>query len=274
MFVGYVFVLLVCLVSAKEAATFNECNYKSGHGMVLLSSKLCNYFVFHHLGEFECPHSWDVKVEVAFENQSEQSSFCKIVLESNQTTFTLAPEFFLPSFFTGNGPSIISNAQVFSGFFTGDPVINVTLRVVQTLFYEEYGMIMLPNLTYNVLPLGNDELLLWHRIGIAPDFDHGKEKDWFYYWLLIFSLVLRVSSDFSFPTSRKWPMLVEFPFVNTFDNRLQEGSKVHGFIGGLQYAFAIEENIYPGADKLNGDGKTDFQQYCVVPSRPKWHLCP
>ncbi len=75
---------------------------------------------------------------------------------------------------------------------------------------------------------------------------------------------------------------MQFDRANTFGNRLQEGNTYvgqlfevnqKGQMASRTIAVHVTYNIYPGPNKLNGDGTADFQQFCIEPNRPIWDSC-
>lgn len=240
----------------------STCDYVSGHGMVVVSSEDCLHFIGHHLGEFECPHQYDVKVVFRFANPLDRQRFCQLMAaNATQTVYTIAPELVLPDLFAGKVKAFSSD--VTDGFFGETLMANVSFIYEKTLYAAAYGVLRPHTLTYLILPDGgNGTFLMWHYISTPPDFDH----------------VLRVvvtTPEFSFPAGHEWAMIVQFPsLANDYSNRLT-GGYIQGFVNGTQsVTIKVMRHIYPSFRGYNGDGRTDFAQYCVEPNRPKWPLCP
>lgn len=74
------------------------CDYATGHGIVIVSDSSCQHFMGHHLGEFECPHQYDVKIEFTFKHTADQLKYCKLQTANHSAMFTIAPELVLTSF--------------------------------------------------------------------------------------------------------------------------------------------------------------------------------
>jgi hypothetical protein len=242
-----------------SGSTCKPCDYATGHGLVIVPSPSCSHFLGHHLGEFECPHQYDVKISFTFASQSDQSTFCRTVRNRTQTTYTMAPEVVLPQLAAGVVSTFTSD--IYDGFFGATIMSNVTFLYERTVFFMQYGLLRPPQLTYLLLPEDDGQtLLLWHYVSTPPDFDH----------------LLRVSSSYSFPKVHGWALAVQFANLsNNYDNRLAPGKEYAGIVNGTTVStFKVISNIYPGTNRYNGDGRTDFVQYCVEPNRPKWNLCP
>lgn len=250
---GFAAALVCCVATvAFGAATYRECNYPSGHGMVVLAAPDCRSFVAHHLGEFECPHHWDVKLRFRFASESDRVTFCGL----NASLFTLAPTVVLPSLAQASPPAPFTS-DVMTGFFGNPALSNVRFWLDRTLYVAEYGLLRPRTLQYLVLPeQGSNTFIAWHLVTTPPDFDQ----------------VLRVSlTGVSFPKGRDWPLLLELDLPNEYEHRLSLGQRypIRSPAGSLR----VDKLLYPTADKENGDGTTDFLQYCVNKTRPQWALC-
>lgn len=155
------------------------------------------------------------------------------------------------------------SSDITSGFF-GDVVMqNVSFVWRSTPYFAEYGLLRPSVNSYLLLPDHGSaaSFLLWHMVTTPPDFDQ----------------VLRIQAPgFVFPSGRNWPLMVQFPSMpNDYKWRLVVGQSYDGVLNGTStLSFRVLSNIYPSPSQFNGDGRTDFVQYCVVPSRPKWALCP
>jgi hypothetical protein len=133
---------LILLVASLlvDGALARVCDYSSGHGMVIVSSPSCKTFYAHHLGEFECPHQYDVKIALTFASRDQQAAFCKIVSRNlSHTTFTMAPELVLPELAQGKLSSFVSD--VYDGFFGGNALLPAVacLNALVALFRDATG---------------------------------------------------------------------------------------------------------------------------------------
>lgn len=162
--------------------------------MVVFPDSACTSFTMHHLGEFECPHQYDVKVRAVFADPAQQAVFCKLA-SVNGSMFTIAPEFILPLFVQNPVPFV---SDIMTGFFGDVVMANVSFVPSSVPFFAEYGLITNANLLYYLLPSNdqNDEFLLWHIITTPPDFDQ--------------LLRVTVGDGFSWPKGRemKWFCLI------------------------------------------------------------------
>ncbi len=233
--------------------------------MILVPDSSCSFFMLHHLGEFECPHQYDFKARVRFANRAQQQLFCKLNSVNNSAMFTAQPEFILPEFVQNPVPF---TTDITAGFF-GDVVIrDVQFIPISVPFFAEYGVLTNTNMKYYLLPASNGtgkekEFILWHVVTVPPSFDQ----------------VLLVSiPDFVWPADRDWPLLVNAGVDDLYRFRLSAPSHVQLVIEGVSqnsgfFNVNVLDNIYPSIAQYNGDGRTDFETYCVNKTRPTWKLC-
>lgn len=246
------------------------CDYSTGHGFVFFSPNVdsdCDSFVIYHLGELECPHQYIVAAEVTVQ-KNVRDLYCNKFKSGNETVFVVAPEFILPQFFGGQIPSFTS--QFFQGFFTTVLLDSIAVNVVNIIYGQMINVVQPGSLAYYLYEDSKGHQFMSHVISTAPDFDH----------LILVEVGGTPIKNTN--TGRKGPVLVQFSPANTFANRLQEGKEYEGTVYEVNQKGQMEarpisvwthQNIYPGPNKLNGDGQTDFQQFCVEPSRPMWDSC-
>lgn len=185
----------VCAVLAvSQPASWPACNYKTGHGFLIVPDSTCSYFLLHHLGaarprrtcafltfsrarhaaEFQCPHYWDIKVAVNVTAGKEQ--FCADFFAGTVSCYTVAPEFVLPEFAEGR-IATVTDTPLYRGFFNnnnGSAFMTISFAVVRTVYSQAYNVFSRgANATYLFQPFGGHtgEGLLFHRVLGPPDFD-------------------------------------------------------------------------------------------------------
>jgi hypothetical protein len=203
--------------------------------MIVIPTAACSSFTLHHLGEFECPHQYDVKIRVQFQvnknrvcpllclipfspkDANIQRQFCKFYNVNSTAMFTVQPEFILPLFVQNPVPFV---TDITAGFFGSVVFPNVTFIPTSIPFFAEFGVVSEAHLKYYLLPASEDngnnhEFIMWHVVTVPPDFDQ----------------VLRVSiPSFHWPRGRNWPLVVEPGRNNGYANRLLPGQSIQVLI--------------------------------------------
>lgn len=246
------------------------CDYQTGHGFVFFSPNYdsnCDSFFIYHLAELECPHQYIVVAEVS-PDPALKAAYCKQIQTGNETTYGVAPEFILPQFMRGQITTFTS--QFFQGFFTTVLLDSVTVNLKNIVYAQMINIIQPGSLGYFLYEDSEDNRFMSHAITTAPDFDQ----------LLLVDVQADNPDDA--PNGRKGPVYVSFNVPNTYANRLKEGQDYTGMMYAVIYdgqlspreiKIHIRKNIYPGPNKLNGDGQTDFQRFCAEKDRPVWDSC-
>eukprot|EP00013_Stygamoeba_regulata_P023830 CAMPEP_0177650898 /NCGR_PEP_ID=MMETSP0447-20121125/12219_1 /TAXON_ID=0 /ORGANISM="Stygamoeba regulata, Strain BSH-02190019" /LENGTH=293 /DNA_ID=CAMNT_0019153861 /DNA_START=31 /DNA_END=912 /DNA_ORIENTATION=+ len=270
-----------CTAANARVASSTECNHISGHGFVLFSDLECTTHWIHHLPEFQCPHMYDVKAQVQFVNATQERIYCQDRARGEEFTYTVVPEFVLPRFIAGEISSFSS--PLTRGFFNSTLVDDVAMTVQQdgVIFARQFDMLTAQTLTYYLWPASanpfatssssasSSYFYMSHYVTTPPNFDQ-----------LMMARVYSTDGSWEFPADRRSPLAVYFPGVSdVYASRLRENltykAVIQGALNGQQHPVTIEtvQNYYPGPAGYNGDGTTDYREYCVDKEKPHWVEC-
>tara|TARA_R110002050_G_scaffold286979_1_gene437846 strand:+ start:293 stop:949 length:657 start_codon:yes stop_codon:yes gene_type:complete len=212
------------------------------------------------------------------QNSDDEAQYCKDAVATGETTYCVAPEFILPNFIVGNIANFTS--PLYRGFFTDDDsnVINekLSLKVEEVFYARQYDTLPITHLTYLIWPASPStlpadgsaaEFFVSHYITVPPNFDQ--------------IMRVRVLDSSFWSPERVYPLTMYMAeTTDEYVSRFSVDQLVTGMLFGGNstdigklYTFHVLENVYPSVSEYNGDGQTDFLQYCVEPARPRWYLC-
>jgi len=262
-----VLLLLTCLLIITLGLSQDECDYGTGHGflMFLADPEKCEHFVLSHGSAFECPHQYDMKLLVSFEDDEDRQIFCDFIeTNPNSTSNVFGGE--LPTF----GLRMIMedrmhhlHGTVIVDFFSNMTVLlDETGLVVERLIYGREYTADPPSseLEYLIHVMENDDqdqsYFVSHYIAVPPSFDH---IGW-----------VKINATFDHGGT----YLLSFPGVpDNYASRLQLGYTVQGRITGSYYQ-DVEVTLFADIYHGNDDDLVSLLEYCPDSSRPRWDVCP
>jgi len=258
--------LLIGLIGISCVLSQDVCDYGTGHGflMFLANPDECEHFVLSHGSEFECPHEYDLKVLVSFENDDDRETFCDYIETNPNSTSNVfggeLPTFGLPYIMDGRMHHMHGTLMVdFFGNMT--VLLDQTGLVVERLIYGRQYTADPPSsdLEYLIHVMENDDqdqsYFVSHYIAVPPSFDH---IGW-----------VKINATFS----RGGTYLLSFPGVpDDYDSRLQLGYPTQGRISS--YVSDVEVTLVTDIYHGNDDDLVSLLEYCPDSSRPRWNVCP
>jgi len=272
-FIAITATFLSALIVCATAQSL-ECDYSSGHGGVLFwndgARGTVGEFGFYHFAMFQCPHQWDV---VAYlKPTAEVIKLLKVGQANVNQTYSIIPEFVMRNFIDMKFKTI--NSELLEGFL-GDPVPlpsgkkETTFDVLSIAKGVEFSLINRPtNLTYEVYLYGTEGALFKHQVVSPPEFDH-----------IFLGKIHSEEVDLKL-LKRDKPYILTFPAPNELAYRpaeevlygtLSVPVKSTGLYKQLAVSVQAGRQIYPGPQKLNGDGLADLTRLCGGNS--KWSEC-
>jgi len=266
----FMFAMIFC-----ASAQSPECDFSSGHGGILFwndgAKGTHGEYGFYHLAMFQCPHQWDV---VAYLKPTpEVIKLLQVGQADVNQTYSIIPEFVMRDFVGKKFDTVKS--QVLEGFL-GDPVTlpssgtnEVPFSVLTIARGVEFGLINRPTqLTYEVYLYGTEGALFKHQVVSPPEFDH-----------IFLGKIHSEDVDLK-QLKRDKPYILTFPVPNEVEYRpaddIMQGMltvpvNATGLYQQLPVTVQAGRQIYPGPQKLNGDGLADLTRLCA--DNAKWTEC-
>jgi len=253
--------LLTC-VGVRDCWGQDVCDYATGHGFLIFpASGRCNKFILSHGSAFECPHQYDLKLLVSFEDEDDQDTFCDYVQSNPNSTSNVfggeLPTYGLRMIMDGRFHHL--RGPLITNFFGNMSVLleSTGLIVEHVLYGREYTADPPSNdLEYLLHVLDDLNIFVSHYIDAPPSFDH----------------IGIVKLNVSFTHGGTY--LLSFPGVpDQYGSRLQIGDAVVGrLMGSGTYIVSVTlvADLYHGED----DEFVSLLEYCPDPGRPRWKVCP
>jgi len=262
--------ILVGIVLLRSALS-QMCDYGTGHGFLIFpTDDSCGHFILSHGSAFECPHEYDLKLLVRFEDEDYHDKFCNYLSSHPNSTSNVfgveLPDYGLEMIMSGRmqhlrGPLMIN-------FFSSNMSVyldDVGLGVVARGNFDGvvYGRVYTAdppsqNLQYLLHVLYDGNIFISHYIAVPPSFDH------------IGQIWINQTRGITYGTH-----LLVFPGIpDEYDSRLAMGDPVQGKLMGpgpaMWVTVTLTADLYHGQD----DQLVSLLQYCPDPDRPRWSVCP
>jgi hypothetical protein len=262
------------LVTAATTTT-SKCNFPASHGFLVWPAEPdCKYVYMSHGSEFECPHTYDVKLLAEITSETQQRTFCKAWHSASRKDFMVGlmlQQNGLPGLIAGKP---LPPPQQSEGFALYHPFFNpqqtapgptelqkLSLKVKQVLYGRDYAP-----------ETGKDDANLY--LLFAPKSENGPKLDMFashtIYTPPSFDAIYKVSLvNTTTPLSSTSPALLSFD--SGFGLGIHQGESDAG-----NTIVNIQQTIYTGVN----DGFVLLDKYCPNPTlpgsnktRPLWLAC-